>query len=165
MDKKIHKKLNVIEASSVIVGIICMAVAAMLRVHTLSIRPLFVIIGSVVELIVISIELILFHLETKKYKFFTIGYFIIDLLLLMFMNAHIPFSGLLVVLVFCVAKNVYRDLKVDEIYQPLGYYELCKKYGIKVKKPRKARVSASKKVSVSTRHKKKVSVKEEPNFA
>lgn len=142
-----------------------MMIAGMLHIHTMSIKPLFVMIGSIVELVVISIELLLFHLETKKYKLFTIVFYILDLLTLMFMNAHLPFSGLLVIMIFCIVKNAFRIIKVEEIYQPLGYYELCKKYGIKVKKPRKARVSASKKVTIPTKGKKKVSVQKEPNYA
>ena len=142
-----------------------MALATMLRVHTLSIKPLFVMVASILEIVVISIELFFFHLETTKYKFFTVGFYVLDLLLLMFMNAHIPFSGLFVIAAFCILKGVFRILKVEEIYQFLGYYELCKKFGIKVKKPRKARVSASKKVTVPTKSRKKTSVKEEPNFA
>ena len=83
----------------------------------------------------------------------------------MFMNAFIPFSGLFVLIAFSIAKNVFRVTKVDEIYKLLGYYELCKKYGIKVKKPRKARTTAVKKATVPVKKTKRSSAKEEPTFA
>ena len=68
---------------------------------------------------------------------------------------------------FSIVKNVFRLWKVDIIYRPLGYYELCKKYGIKVKKPRKARVSATKKktTTVKSPAKRKTTKRREPEYA
>ncbi|MBR3210955.1 MAG: hypothetical protein IKF71_03335 [Bacilli bacterium] len=166
MDKKIHKKLNMIETVCVIMCVICMSVAAIVHPYQLALlKTLFLVIVSIAEILVISIELLLFYLETKKYKFITIAFYLIELLSLMLFNMNIPFSGLFVLTSFSILKNVFRVIKVEEIYPLLAYYELCKKYGIKVKKPRKPRASVAKKTAVPVKNKKKRSVKEEPTFA
>ncbi len=85
----------------------------------------------------------------------------------MLVNTTIPFSGLLVVTTFSIVKNLFRVFKVDMIYKPLGYYELCKKFGIKVKKPRRARASATKKSTtpVKSPAKRKTTKSREPEYA
>ena len=143
-----------------------MMTAALIQVHHIAIlKSIFVLIGSLIELAVITIEFMLFYLETFRYRFITIAFFVVEVLVLMFMNAHIPFSGLLVLTAFSIMKNVFRVMKVDEIYRTLGYYELCKRYGIKVKKPRKARTTAVKKAVTPVKKTKRSTAKEEPTFA
>lgn len=169
MDKKIHKNLNVIESCCVLVGIICIICAAMLHFGE-NVSSLFnsflLLIGVIAEVAVVSIELMFLHLETIKYKFITIGYLIMELVCIMFMNATIPFAGLLVLTLFNILKNIYRIFNVELIYKPLGYYELCKKFGIKVKRPRKARATAVKKNVAPVRNTKRRTAKtREPNYA
>ncbi len=171
MDKKIHKKVNVLETICVLVGIVCMSTSAMLRgsmIQGLSIyQTMLMIIGLVAEIVVVSVELMLFHLENKKMKFLTVAYYVMEVVTIMLMNARIPFSGLLVLTLFSIAKNIYRVQQVEVIYKPLGYYELCKKFGIKVKKPRKARSMATKKNAVPVKERKSRSAAKsgEPNYA
>lgn len=166
MNKKIHKKVNIIETVCVLVCVLCMSVSAILHANKVFMfNPALLIVSSIAEIFMIAIELMLFHLETIKYKFITIAFYVIELIMLMIVNMKVPFSGLIVLVTFSIAKNVFRIMKVEEIYQFLGYYELCKKFGIKVKRPRKARMSATKKVSTPVKNKKKASVKEEPTFA
>ena len=57
------------------------------------------------------------------------------------------------------------DEAVDKIYQFYGYYELCKKFGIKVKRPRKARVTVTKKMTTPVKKTKRSSTTEEPTYA
>lgn len=150
-----------------------MCLAAVLHFHA-DIRGfniyniLLFVIGMIAEVGFVSIELILFHLENRTFKFLSVGYYIIELVLVMLVNATIPFSGLVVLTLFSIMKNIFRTLKVDVIYKPLGYYELCKKFGIKVKKPRKTRVSTNKKstAGVKSTGKAKSSAKSrEPEYA
>jgi len=173
MDKKIHKKINIMETVLVLVGISCMCLAAVLHFHE-GIRGfniyniLLFVIGLMAEVGFVSIELILFHLENRTFKFLSVGYYIMELVLVMLINATVPFSGLVVLTLFSIIKNMFRTLKADVIYKPLGYYELCKKFGIKVKKPRKARVSTNKKstATVKSTGKTKSSAKSrEPEYA
>ena len=165
MDKKLHKNLNIIEISSVLVGILCIGCAAMLRyTNTKIITGMLAIIGILAEVTVVSIELMLFHLENKQYKFITIGYFLLEVLLIMLVNIKFPFMGLFVLVLFSLAKNTYRIMNVDNIYKFLGYYELCKKFGIKVKKPRKVRAAVTRKKTTTVKSPKR-SAAEEPTFA
>ena len=169
MDKKIHKNLNVIECCCVLIGIICIICAAMIHFGetTSTIYNTFLfIVGIIAEVIVVSIELFFLHLETIKYKLISIGYFIAELVAIMFMNAAIPFAGLLVLTLFSIMKNIYRVSNVELIYKRLGYYELCKKFGIKVNRPRKARTAAVKKSVTPVRSTKRSTAKtREPNYA
>ncbi len=169
MDKKIHKNLNVIETCCVLVGIVCLLCAAMMHFGEAisSIYTNFLmIIGIIAEVVVVSIELMFLHLENIKYKIITCGYLILELIAIMIMNAIIPFSGLLILTGFSIMKNIYRISNVELIYKPLGYYELCKKFGIKVKRPRKKRATAIKKKVVPVRNTKRSTSKtREPNYA
>ncbi len=72
--------------------------------------------------------------------------------------------GLFVLVLFSLAKNTYRIMNVDNIYKFLGYYELCKKFGIKVKKPRKVRAAVTRKKTTTVKSPKR-SAAEEPTFA
>lgn len=151
-------------------GIVCLLVSATLHFNESIwgykvIQDLIGLVGIIAELVVVSIELMLFHLENKQYKFFTVGYYIIELVCIMFLNAAVPFMGLLVLTIFSIGKNIYRVLNVDSIYKTLGYYELCKKFGIKVKKPRRARVTATKKKTVTAKRPKRATAQEEPTYA
>ena len=169
MDKNLHKKLNIIETSCVLAGITCMLSAAMMHMGTrLSVlNVLFMMVAVLVEVTIVSIELILFHLEEVPYKALSIGYYVVELVATMLVNATIPFSGLIVLTTMSILKNVFRVLNVDKIYKRLGYYELCKKFGIKVKKPRKARVVATKKATTPVKNpaKRKQTKSTEPNYA
>ena len=170
MDKIINKKLNIIEASCVLFGIVCLLVSATLHFSESIwgykvIQDLIGLVGMIAEAVVVSIELMLFHLENKQYKFMSVGYYIIELVCIMFANALVPFMGLLVLTVFSIGKNVYRVLNVDSIYRTLGYYELCKKFGIKVKKPRKARVTATRRKTVTAKSPKRTAAAKEPTYA
>ncbi len=169
MNKAIHKKVNIVETVCVLVGITCMFLAAMFRTgeYMYIAKPILFTIGIIMEVVVVSIELILFHLELIPYKFASVGFYVLELVLTMLVNTTIPFSGLLVVTTFSIVKNLFRIFKVDMIYKPLGYYELCKKFGIKVKKPRKARASATKKSTtpVKSPAKRKTTKSREPEYA
>lgn len=172
MDQKIHKKLNVMETICVLLGISCLCLAAVLHYHmgipgANIYQILLMVVGIIAEVLVVSTELMLFHLETLPYKFLTAGYYIAELVMIMLMNALVPFAGLLVLTIFSISKNVFRMMKVEVIYERLGWYELCKKFGIKVKKPRKARVTATKKKApAKNKAKAKVGSKtREPNYA
>ena len=169
MEQKLHKKINIVETVCVLVGITCLFLAAMFRTgeYMYIAKPILGIIGIIMEIVVVSIELMLFHLETIPYKFASVGFYVLELVLTMLVNISIPFSGLLIVTTFSMIKNIFRVLKVEVIYKPLGYYELCKKFGIKVKKPRKARVTATKKStkSVKSPAKRKSTKSAEPEYA
>ena len=123
------------------------------------------IIGIICEFSIVSIELFLFYLEEKKYKLFTVGYYILELLLVMVFNILVPFLGLFVMIAFHLFKNTYRFYQVEVIYRRLGYYELCKKFGIKVKRPRKARATITKKSTVPVKKTKRSTATEEPTYA
>lgn len=99
-------------------------------------------IGVIAEVAVVSIELLLFHLLEFKYKFLTVAYYIVELLLAVWVNIMIPFAGIVVLTTFSIIKNVFRVFAVERVYKFLGYYELCTKFGIEVKKPRRTRKKA-----------------------
>jgi len=171
MDKKLHKTLNIVETICVLVGISCISFAAMLHfgegIQGLNVyQTLLFVFGILSEIAVVSIELFFFHLETLPYKFITSAFYITELVVIMIMNMIIPFSGLLVLTTFSIIKNVYRVSHVSTMYPLLAYYELCKKFGIKVKRPRKARATAIKKNAVPVKRTKRSTTKtREPNYA
>ena len=146
-----------------------MVVSAILHMKGISsssiYQTLLLVVGVLFEVVVVSIELMCFHLETIRYRLFTVLYYLLELVMAVWINIMIPFAGLIVLTTFSIAKNVYRVLFVEKVYRPLGYYELCKKFGIKVKKPsvRKSKNAVTKKrVSVtSTKSKQKVHSKRE----
>ena len=172
MDKNVHRMLNTIEIICVLVGIVCICLAAMLRFGEAisglgGYCSVLLMFGILAEVVVVSIELLLLYLQTIKFKFISISYYILELVAVMLVNAKIPFAGLLVLTVFSMTKNIFRLMKVDILYRPLGYYELCKKFGIKVKRPRKARVSAVKKKTTTVKKpaKARTTKATEPNYA
>ena len=169
MNKAIHKNVNIVETLCVLVGITCMFLAFLLRIgeYMNIVKPILFTIGIMAEVVVVGVELILFHLETLPYKFAFVGFYVLELVLTMLVNTTIPFSGLIVLTTFSIMKNLFRIWKVDTIYKFYGYYELCKKFGIKVKKPRKARASATKKATtpVKAPAKRKAAKATEPNYA
>ena len=169
MDKKIHKKVILTEAICLFVGILCMFIGVLLH-HSESMsgiatyRRLLSIFGIVCEFIIVSIELFLFYLEEKKYKLFTVGYYVLELLCVMLFNFLVPFLGIFILISFNALKNIYRYFNVEYVYKRLGYYELCKKFGIKVKRPRRARATAVKK-STPVKKTKRSTRAEEPTYA
>ncbi len=172
MDKNVHRILNTVEIICVLVGIVCICLAAMLRFgETISglsgYCTVLLLFGIIAEVIVVSIELLLVYLQNVKFRLLSIGYYSIELVTAMLVNAKIPFAGLLVLTVFSMAKNIFRLVKVESLYRPLGYYELCKKFGIKVKRPRKVRVAAVKKKAVAVKKpaKARTTKATEPNYA
>lgn len=147
--------MNIVESILVLVGITCMIIAAMLHhsevTSALKIyNTILFVVGIVSEVGVVAIELLLFHLLEFKYKFFEAVYYIVEFILAVWVNVMIPFAGIVVLTGFSILKNIYRVLAVEKIYKFLGLYEFCKKFGIKIKKPRRSR----KVVAVTTTKKK-----------
>ena len=174
--------MNIVETACVLLGISCMLFALMLHngesFQGINIcNTLLQVFGMIFAAVVVSIELMLFHLQYIKFKFFTFVYYIVELLSIIWINSVIPFSGLIVITTFSILKNISRVFLVENIYLPLGYYELCKKFGIKVKKPvvRKKKATAKKSISVvkdvkakaksSTKSRKRVEAKTTKSYA
>lgn len=148
MNKKVNLILNITEMIGVLLGVGCIALTFLLR-NSLSFptyRVGFETIGMISLVFVVSIELILFYLENKKYKFFSFLFYSFSFLFSIWMNSTILYSGLGIFMILCIIKNICRILFLDVIYRPLGYYELCRKFGIKVKRPviRKKKVVSKK---------------------
>lgn len=140
--------MNIVESVCVLVGITCMIVAAALHYGEITsgikiYNTIIFSIGILAEVGIVAIELLLFHLLEFKYKFFEVAYYIVELLLAVWINTIVPFGGIVVLTTFSIVKNVYRVFAVEKIYKFLGFYEICTKFGIKVKKPRRARKAVS----------------------
>ena len=160
MNKKVNEILNVVETICVLIVVSCMTFAIVLHyAENFSFLPFCMgglqILGVLSTVIVVSIELFLFYLEVRKFRFFTVGYYVLELVTTMFVNSKFPFSGLVVLTSFSILKNVFRILQVEKIYQLRAFYEVCKKFGIKVKRPVVRRRKAVSAVSVSEKNSKK----------
>ena len=158
MNKKINKRLNIIESVSLLVGIVCMLIGATLH-HSSNIsgieiyNTLLFFVGVFAEIVVVSIELFLYYLMEFKYKFFETFYYILELVLSVWINSFAPFAVIIVLTVLHTIKNVFRILAVEKVYRFAGFYDVCMKFGIKTEKPKRKRKAASKTKSARSKAK------------
>ncbi len=157
MEKKLNLYLNVIES---ILIFLLVGMGTFLYVNQMTFGMLgrnLIIIGSfILEFLLIGIELFIFYNLKNKYKWTTIAFYILDIVLLFAIATKIPFYGIALLLVFNITKNILRVFKLEEIKDLEQYYKLCETFNIKVKKPRKKRTATAK---VSTTKTKKATVK------
>ena len=132
MNKVISKKLNTYEVVAVLYGILC--IYALSLIQSVYYKELLVYVAIISEVLIVSIELFLFYLANLKNKFYTVGYYLIELFIIIYMNIKVPFIGLLFLLLFSLLKGFYRITNFDSIYVTNRLYNVCKKYGIKIKR-------------------------------
>lgn len=158
MTQKFTKALNIYEIISIVLvigGLLLLAMTHKVDFYYYN-KELITIMLVLCELIIVSIELFLFYLANIKNKLFTIGFYLIELVFIVLVNIKVPFLGLLFLLIFCAVKNTYRILYVDSICVPNRLYNVCKKYGINIKRDyyRKKNVLVSATINNKSRIKK-----------
>ncbi len=161
MNKKMHINLQIISFISILILILCaisaFSIASLQDVSYL--KTIIFFFGIVFNVLLVSSELFLFSLLKLKYRLISIGYWIIELIFLVWINSKIPFSGLFILVLFHMIKSGYMIYSFNTIYLFDRFYEYCKIFHIKVKKPRK--VSSKKTTAVSKVSKSKSKVVDE----
>lgn len=156
MLKKLNVLLNVIEFIFSIM--MCLYVCCPLfldRNILISYSYVYMGLGIFSEIVVASIELFLFLMLQKKYRFFYVLFMLVELILMLIVNKKIPFLGIGVIVLGSFIKNSIRIICLDEIYSKNGIYDFCEKFNIYIKMPRKRVVKYNKKIVYSAANSKK----------
>ena len=143
MNKRLNKILNIIELLTLVVSCIIITISSLLHLYGISINILNylnITLGLISEIVIISIELMLFILLKRKYKMYYLTYLFIDLVLFIILTKLIPFGGIISILPFCTVKAVYRILNVKVIYEKKYINRYCKLFNIKLSKETKKKV-------------------------
>ena len=145
MNKKLNLWLNVSESILVGLMVIIGSYFYITESHFNVLANSFVVLGSMILVAtLVSIELFLFYLLSKKYKIITIGYYFAIALIIALSNIVVPFFGIVLLIASNIAKNYYRIEKMDLVYEKEQLYEVCDLFGIKIKKEKKKRTAISK---------------------
>ena len=104
------------------------------------------------ELVVVSIEVLLFFIYKTIYKFLYILYFIMEVVITLLINARFPFYGMVVIVGFSFLKAILRICFVKTIYIPKEFDYYLKIFHISTKKKKKKNSNIKRK---STNHARK----------
>lgn len=134
MNKKLNKVLNVTEAIAVLLIISSMLILSKIGLNTdlYVLRKIMLYTSILLEVIIITIELLLFMVYKKNIKYLYIAYLIGELALAVLINIYIPFSGLLVVGLFSITKSILRLKYIAKIYNKRLFNKYCKLFNIKL---------------------------------
>ena len=120
MNKRMNVILNTIEFIAVIlissIMYACYKLSYTEFNNYLIINKTIVTLIVIMEIIIVGIELLLFIFYNKNQKYIYIGYTIIEFVLTALINIYIPFSGLIVLVLFSLIKNVCRQRMITTIY-------------------------------------------------
>ncbi len=157
MNKRMNVILNTIEFIAVIlissIMYACYKLSYTEFNNYLIINKTIVTLIVIMEIIIVGIELLLFIFYNKNQKYIYIGYTIIEFVLTALINIYIPFSGLIVLVLFSLIKNVCRQRMITTIYNKKYFNRYCKLFNLKLKtvtvprkKKKKATTLSSKKI-------------------
>lgn len=137
MNKKLSKVLNITEIVLVLLIISSMLILSNISFEGLNtelyvLRRILLYTSILSEIIIISIELLLFMVYKKNVKYMYIAYTIGELALAVLVNLYIPFSGLLVVGLFSITKGLLRLNYITKIYNKRLFNKYCKLFNIKL---------------------------------
>ena len=117
----------------------------------------FLFISAIIcELIVVLIEVFLFFIYKKLFKFLYFLYFIIEVILTFLVNARFPFYGMVVIVGFSFLKAFLRIRYIKEIYIPKEFDYYLKLFHISIKKKKKKKATIKKKTTRTAPKKKTV---------
>ena len=152
MNKKVNLWLNISESILfyilVIIGIVFYAGGFKLNLlgQNLMIMGCFFL-----EALLIAVEIFMFYIEGKKYRFISVAYYLSTVIVLAISNIILPFYGIILLLVANTIKNIFRINKIEMICDLDQYYEFCDTFHIKVKKARGRRKSTKKATITKTK--------------
>lgn len=153
MNKKVNLVLNIIELLFVIlVGIafilslsIELSLDLTSNISDIELFKDIILYSSLAFIfIIVSIEVFLFFNYKLRFKFSYIGFLILDLFVALYINNIYTFSGIFVILGFCLIKFILRLCLINKLYIPDEFYRYLDLYHIPYKKTTKKK-SASKK--------------------
>ena len=140
MNKKINLYLNIIESVLIILLIGLGVFFYTNNSHFNSFYSnLIIIMSFIMEFIAVSIELFMFYIMNKKYRGFSVLYYIAELLLPIFINIKFPFIGIGIIMILNIAQNFFRVYKLDIILEKENLYQFCDTFGIKIEKEKTKR--------------------------
>lgn len=155
MKRKQNIIFNCVEIAALLISTICFGLCIEI-LPTLSNKDLFekIIFGvcMISNSVMISVEMIMFLIYQIKYRVIYILYLIIDLILMVYINTIIPFSGIFVLLFFATVKLISRIMLEEKIYVPNKLKKYQKLFKIKKKKKKvsvRKRTKQTKKVAVT----------------
>lgn len=137
MNKKLNTILNVTEIISILVIAISMIILARVSILGLNndlivLRKGLLITSIIAEILIISIELLLFIVYKKNVKYIYIAYIIGEFALAILVNMYIPFSGLIVIGALSFIKCIIRLNNIVKIYNKKYFNRYCKLFNIKL---------------------------------
>ena len=138
MNKKLNISLNIIEFFSILIISILLFEIANITLSGLKEQLLIPVktmfyITVILELFAITSEMILFIIYNKNIKFIYLIYTVIEVLITILLNIKIPFSGLIIIILFSLVKGVLRILFQYEIYDSKLFKKYCKLFNLKLK--------------------------------
>ena len=144
MNKKLNISLNIIEFFSILIISILLFEIANITLSGLKEQLLIPVktmfyITVILELFAITSEMILFIIYNKNIKFIYLIYTVIEVLITILLNIKIPFSGLIIIILFSLVKGVLRILFQYEIYDSKLFKKHCKLFNLKLKVDKKKR--------------------------
>ncbi len=155
MNKKQNIIFNCVEITALLISTICFGLCIEV-LPTLSNKELFekIIFGVclISNSVMISVEMIMFLIYQIKYRFIYILYIIADLILMVYINTIVPFSGIFVLLFFATVKLMVRLMFEEKIYVTNKLKKYQKIFKIKKKKKKvsvRKRTKQTKKVAVT----------------
>lgn len=155
MNKKQNIIFNCVEITALLISTICFGLCIEV-LPTLSNKEIFekIILGVclISNSVMISVEMIMFLIYQIKYRFIYILYIIADLILMVYINTIVPFSGIFVLLFFATVKLMVRLMFEEKIYVTNKLKKYQKIFKIKKKKKKvsvRKRTKQTKKVAVT----------------
>ncbi len=137
MNKRANLYLNIYGSITFLLSILGIGYSLTLKELSYEVPSIFhisiMIIGVIAGLIYISIELFLFLLLKKTVKGIEIIFTLVSLLIAIFINSMIPFSGYLIIILLGLGLDISRVLLVDSIYIPKEFNRYCKMFNISIK--------------------------------
>lgn len=138
MNKRLNISLNIIEFFSILIISILLFEIANITLSGLKEQLLIPVkamfyITVILELFAITSEMILFIIYNKNIKFIYSIYTVIEVLITILLNIKIPFSGLIIIILFSLVKGVLRILFQYEIYDSKLFKKYCKLFNLKLK--------------------------------
>lgn len=164
MNRKLNIVLNIVEMTSVILVGIFMILLAHISIEGLNetlqiLKNILFILTIISEIIIISIEVLLFAVYNRNVKFIYLGYLAIELVSAVITNMFISFSGIFVIILFEIGKTYIRLNKEKKLYNRTLFRRYCKLFNIKLSTAQPKRKKKRKKVKAIQIRKSNVSNK------
>lgn len=153
MSKKANLFLNIIELFSMIFISFCfiLSLSFDLDLGLISGIKYIEIIKNIIlysslffMFILVSIEFFLFLNYKLRFKLTYIGYLLLDLFFVLYINKIYNFSGIIILGLFCIIKFILRICLVNNLYIPDEVYRYLDLYHISYSKPIKKKVPSKK---------------------